>query len=603
VWIDVQRQWVYLEGIFSGSADIKHLLPVESARFQNINSEFLTVMKKVNKSPFVLDVLNVAGIQKNLERLADLLAKIQKALGEYLEKERSSFPRFYFVGDEDLLEIIGNSKDIRRVMKHFKKMFAGISTLQIDEEETQLLGFASHEGEEVDFRSPIILAEYPRINDWLAKVEAEMRLSLAHLLSQAVADLKPIFKPDVGDDDLAGLLNWVGVYPAQLVVLAVQTVWTELVESAISTSGLTGTLSLVTRLLDLLADSVLQDIPVLQRRKCEHLITELVHQRDVIRSLIASGTRDATDFAWLYHMRYYLNDSVEDTLLRLQVRMADAVFPYGYEYLGIPDRLVQTPLTDRCYLTLTQALDHQLGGSPFGPAGTGKTESVKALGVQLGRFVLVFCCDETFDFQAMGRIFVGLCQVGAWGCFDEFNRLEERILSAVSQQVQSIQQGLAEAATNPDTEVELVGKKLKINPRTGIFITMNPGYAGRSNLPDNLKKLFRSMSMTRPDQELIAQVLLFSKGFKAAETLASKIVPFFNLCKEQLSPQPHYDFGLRALKAVLASAGIIKRDRHLATSDGATPEHHILEQQVMIQSVTETIVPKLVADDVPLLKA
>jgi hypothetical protein len=97
----------------------------------------------------------------------------------------------------------------------------------------------------------------------------------------------------------------------------------------------------------------------------------------------------------------------------------------------------------------------------------GKTESVKSLGVQLGRFVLVFCCDETFDFQAMGRIFVGLCQVGAWGCFDEFNRLEERILSAVSQQVQSIQQGLAQAVTNPHAEVELVGKRLKINPRTG----------------------------------------------------------------------------------------------------------------------------------------
>jgi dynein heavy chain 1 len=97
----------------------------------------------------------------------------------------------------------------------------------------------------------------------------------------------------------------------------------------------------------------------------------------------------------------------------------------------------------------------------------GKTESVKALGVQLGRFVLVFCCDETFDFQAMGRIFVGLCQVGAWGCFDEFNRLEERILSAVSQQVQSIQQGLAQLVKNPNTEIELVGKHLKINKNIG----------------------------------------------------------------------------------------------------------------------------------------
>ncbi|WWC91126.1 uncharacterized protein L201_006067 [Kwoniella dendrophila CBS 6074] len=602
VWIDVQRQWVYLEGIFSGSADIKHLLPVESARFQNINSEFLTVMKKVNKSPFVLDVLNIPGIQKNLERLADLLTKIQKALGEYLEKERSSFPRFYFVGDEDLLEIIGNSKDIRRVMKHLKKMFAGISTLQLDEEDTQLLGFSSREGEEVLFRAPILLKDYPKINDWLAKVESEMRLSLAHLLSQAVSELQAFFKVD-SDLLLSDLLAWIDSYPAQLVVLAVQVAWTNLVEASISAAGLTGVLALVSKTLDLLADTVLQDIAVLQRRKCEHLITELVHQRDVIRSLITSGVRSNASFDWLYHMRFYLNENIEDPLLRLEIRMADAVFPYGYEYLGIPDRLVQTPLTDRCYLTLTQALDNQLGGSPFGPAGTGKTESVKSLGVQLGRFVLVFCCDETFDFQAMGRIFIGLCQVGAWGCFDEFNRLEERILSAVSQQVQSIQQGLAQAATNPNAEVELVGKKLKINTRTGIFITMNPGYAGRSNLPDNLKKLFRSMSMTRPDQELIAQVLLFSKGFRTAENLASKVVPFFNLCAEQLSAQPHYDFGLRALKAVLASAGILKRDRHLKNANKESQIDNIVEQQIMIQSVTETIVPKLVAEDVPLLKA
>jgi len=99
---------------------------------------------------------------------------------------------------------------------------------------------------------------------------------------------------------------------------------------------------------------------------------------------------------------------------------------------------------------------------------SGKTESVKALGVQLGRFVLVFCCDETFDFQAMGRIFIGLCQVGAWGCFDEFNRLEERILSAVSQQVQTIQQGLVSLAKNPNTEIELVGKSLKLNKNIGM---------------------------------------------------------------------------------------------------------------------------------------
>jgi dynein heavy chain 1 len=114
------------------------------------------------------------------------------------------------------------------------------------------------------------------------------------------------------------------------------------------------------------------------------------------------------------------------------------------------------------------------------------------------------------------------------------------------------------------------------------------------------------MAMTRPDRELIAQVMLFSQGFRTAESLASKIVPFFNLCDEQLSPQPHYDFGLRALKAVLASAGILKRERlqqsRLRSENSvAALSDEVSEQIILIQSVTETIVPKLVADDVPLL--
>ena len=122
---------------------------------------------------------------------------------------------------------------------------------------------------------------------------------------------------------------------------------------------------------------------------------------------------------------------------------------------------------------MTQALEARLGGSPFGPAGTGKTETVKALGDQLGRFVLVFNCDEAFDFQAMGRIFVGLCQVGAWGCFDEFNRLEERTLSAVSQQIQTIQEHLKVQATDKtNTTVELVGKQVRVHEDMAIFITM-----------------------------------------------------------------------------------------------------------------------------------
>ncbi len=374
MWIDVQRQWVYLEGIFSGSADIKHLLPVESARFQNINSEFLAAMKKVYKSPFILDVLAIPGIQKSLERLADLLSKIQKALGEYLERERASFPRFYFVGDEDLLEIIGNSKDILRVMKHLKKMFAGLSTIMLNDDLTVIMGMASREGEEVKFANPIQLKDFPKINDWLAKLEHEMRITLAVLLCESVAELRPLFS-SLQANDPASFVSWIEKYPAQLVTLSMQVEWTSLVEESLHENIVpAAALDLLLRSLDLLADIVLTDLSPTTRRKCEQLITELVHQRDATRLLVQQSVRDGKDFAWLYHMRFYLDLGVADPLLRLSVQLANAAFSYGWEYLGVPDRLVQTPLTDRCYLTLTQALDSQLGGAPFGPAGTGSLQ-------------------------------------------------------------------------------------------------------------------------------------------------------------------------------------------------------------------------------------
>ncbi|XP_069984453.1 dynein heavy chain, cytoplasmic isoform X5 [Penaeus vannamei] len=619
VWIDVQRRWVYLEGIFSGSSDIKALLPVETSRFSSISTEFLNLMKKVSKSPMVMDVLNIQGVQRSLERLADLLGKIQKALGEYLERERSSFPRFYFVGDEDLLEIIGNSKNIPRLQKHFKKMFAGVTAIILDENETIVTGIASREGEEVTFNKPVSTVENPKINEWLKQVENEMRMTLAQNLAAAVADIKQ-FKH--GPIDTQSYLQWCDKYQAQLIVLAAQISWSEEVEAALSTaangdsSALQQVLVQVEATLTVLADSVLQEQPPLRRKKLEHLINEFVHKRTVTRNLIKNKVSNPKSFDWLCQMRFYFDPKQNDPLKQLSIHMANAKFNYGFEYLGVQDKLVQTPLTDRCYLTMTQALEARLGGSPFGPAGTGKTESVKALGNQLGRFVLVFNCDETFDFQAMGRIFVGLCQVGAWGCFDEFNRLEERMLSAVSQQVQTIQEALKEQAGAKSNQqvltVELVGKQVKVSTDMAIFITMNPGYAGRSNLPDNLKKLFRSLAMTKPDRQLIAEVMLFSQGFRSAEKLASKIVPFFKLCDEQLSNQSHYDFGLRALKSVLVSAGNVKRDRiqrlkeemknrEEENIDEGTIAENLPEQEILIQSVCETMVPKLVAEDIPLL--
>lgn len=183
---------------------------MESNRFFGVSNEFLALMKRVNQSPRILEVVHIQGAQRLLERLADILAKIQKALGEYLERERSSFPRFYFVGDEDLLEIMGNSKDLVRIQKHLKKMFAGIMAIEVEEEKRLITAIVSREGETVQLETPVDLNAIPKINDWLRKLEEEMQKTLAKMLHRAIDHFN---KFDITTLKMDDFMQWMDLYP------------------------------------------------------------------------------------------------------------------------------------------------------------------------------------------------------------------------------------------------------------------------------------------------------------------------------------------------------------------------------------------------------
>lgn len=638
LWMETQRRWIYLQGIFLASTDIANLLPQEYKRFQTVDGEVQGLLKKSQSRPKVIDLLGFDGLTKSLERISDYLSKIQKALGEYLEKQRSMFPRFYFIGDEDLLEMIGNGKDITVAQRHFNKIFAGITFLRFEDltdencdqnvrsrlagdetlaaAECLITGMGSKEGEVIGFSEPIPILRNTSLVEWLGRVVERMQTTLNQLMGRAVEEIASDFVlPFPGDDQVLAdrLRSTFERYPTQVLLVAWMTWWTRMAEDSFGSAGATGQLQeFIQRILSRLSDIVgTLEEGACDKIKYNQLIVEFVHERDVLSYLVDQNVASSQNFHWLQYMRtYWMSRESQKGVKDLEtpgpnesdiiVRTANSAFVYGYEYLGIPEKLVQTPLTDRTYLTLTQALHMRLGGNPFGPAGTGKTETVKALGNQLGRFVLVFNCDEQFDFTAMGRIFVGLCQVGAWGCFDEFNRLQARILSAVSEQILTIQTALVRKSST----VELLSKTVPMSPDVGIFVTMNPGYAGRSELPDNLKHLLREIAMVVPDRQRIAEVTLFAQGFQFGETISRQIVTLFELCQSQMTSQPHYDFGLRSMKSVLRSAGKLKKSAMSENRQALAEDPQrllVVEQQLIIKSISSTLLPKLVSTDVPLL--
>ncbi|CAF2056597.1 unnamed protein product [Rotaria magnacalcarata] len=533
-----QRKFVYLEPIFGRGA-----LPKEQGRFRGVDKEFREIMSEISSNPRLVVFSQRKDLSNILKAMLDQLGRCQKALNELLEEKRSIFPRFYFIGDDDLLEILGQSTNPTVIQTHLKKLFAGIHSVQFDDTNQNILGMRSLDGELVPLTKKIHITT--SVEEWLKELSKEMINTLQQLLVNALQESRK----QLGQTP-------VEKYPSQISCLAESITFTERCEDAIRNGQLDKFLVDIKQVLEkytnvpVSTDSLEGQVTDL---KYKALIMDTVHNMDVVQQLADSRIQNIYSWLWQKQLRFYLENN------KAIIKMVDAQFNYTYEYQGNAQKLVHTPLTDKCYLTLTQGMHMGFGGNPYGPAGTGKTESVKALGSTFGRQVLVFNCDEGIDVKSIGRIFIGLCKCDAWGCFDEFNRLDEAVLSAVSMQIQVIQDALKNGAPT----LTLLDRKIEINPNSGIFVTLNPagkGYGGRSKLPDNLKQLFRPVAMSKPNNELIAEVLLYSDGFKNANTLARKLVALFNLSKELLTTQQHYDWGLRALKTVLKGCGTLLRN-------------------------------------------
>ncbi|GLD91881.1 hypothetical protein PINS_up000414 [Pythium insidiosum] len=566
-WLAVQRNWLYLQPIFE-SPDINKQLPAEGKRFASVDKNWRQTLASAKAKPRAIEFCKNPKLLEKFKESNIFLELVQKGLSDYLEVKRSSFARFYFLSNDELLSILSESKDVKLVQPHLKKCFEGIVAVTFEEDLT-ISAMISAEGETVAFVTPID-PRNKNVEHWMAEVEGMMKVSVRDAMQRAIEDYTRI------DRTL-----WIQKWPGMCVLNGSQMHWTREMEEAMDRDGREGVQHMMTRQLGQLADMVTLvrgNLDRMARITCGALTVIDVHARDVTRKLVDNNVESKGDFLWSSQLKYYWEKD-------LWVQAVTSRRPYGYEYLGNSFRLVITPLTDKCYLTLMGALQMILGGAPAGPAGTGKTETTKDLAKALAKQCVVFNCSDGLDYIAMGKFFKGLASCGAWACFDEFNRIDIEVLSVVGQQVITLQLGIRRG----DTRIVFEGSDIKLSDQFGVFITMNPGYAGRSELPDSLAALFRPVAMMVPDYALIGEIMFFAYGFADARALGAKMVTTFKLCSEQLSSQFHYDYGMRAVKTVITAAGNLKRD-----------DPDMDEDVLLLRALQDVNLPKFLAHDIPL---
>ncbi|XP_034645210.1 dynein heavy chain 17, axonemal-like [Trachemys scripta elegans] len=434
IWFEVQRTWSHLESIFIGSEDIRNQLPEDSKRFDSIDRDFKELMAEAVKTPNVVEATNKPGLYEKLEVLQKSLALCEKALAEYLETKRLAFPRFYFVSSADLLDILSNGNDPVEVCRHLSKLFDSMAKLKfkMDSDNKPLkigLGMYSKEDEYVDFDKECDCSG--QVEVWLNRVLERMCSTLRHEIPEAVVTYEE--KPRE---------QWLFDYPAQIALTCTQIWWTTEVGIAFSRleEGYENAIKDYNKKqinqLNTLITLLIGNLTSGDRMKIMTICTIDVHARDVVAKMILAKVENSQAFTWQSQLRHRWDEEKR----HCYANICDAQLQYSYEYLGNTPRLVITPLTDRCYITLTQSLHLIMGGAPAGPAGTGKTETTKDLGRAVGIMVYVFNCSEQMDYKSCGNIYKGLAQTGAWGCFDEFNRISVEVLSVIAVQVGSFLQ-------------------------------------------------------------------------------------------------------------------------------------------------------------------
>eukprot|EP01022_Parablepharisma_sp_SALTPOND_P004470 TRINITY_DN120355_c3_g1_i1.p1 TRINITY_DN120355_c3_g1~~TRINITY_DN120355_c3_g1_i1.p1 ORF type:complete len:4253 (+),score=509.78 TRINITY_DN120355_c3_g1_i1:57-12761(+) len=543
-WMLCQTQWIYFEEIFT-TGDLRKQLLNEASKFEGVDKFFKGLMQKAIKSPNPLKLLKgyKGDLLEHLKHYNKISEEIKKLLLDYLENKRRDFPRFYFVSSDEMLDILSNPRHLEGIEKYLPKLFDSVAKVEVHEG-TDMVAVLSQEQERLQFHRPTRIKE--NIESCLEQVQANVKEALLRLMKASITDYDEMEQKD-----------WVHKYPAQVVLAMSQIVWCNATESAILEQSTNPNaliewyeelIRIIQQFVELSKDASLS--PALKKTVSAALISE-VHSRDIIEELALSDVMHLGDYNWQKILRLYWEE--EDVITQqpasILVKALSAKLEYGSEYIGPSSRLITTPLTDRVWVSIANAINSHMGVVLVGPKGIGKAETVKELAKTIAIHCVTMHCSESTNYRFISRAISGASQQGAWACLAGFEAVDSEVLSVVGKQLTELREAFKKGATT----LLIDEREIPIKAGCGLFLTMNQPLD--KSVPGNFKANFRTVAITKPDTERIIEVSLFVERFVQSKQLAKKIVKFSQLAQELLNVQ---SFDIKFLKNIVTAAITLK---------------------------------------------
>ncbi|XP_068122556.1 dynein heavy chain domain-containing protein 1 isoform X3 [Hyperolius riggenbachi] len=583
LWISFQQRWVFLIKVQS---ELETPLPSPEmlAQFQPIDEAHRAFLEVTLQDPLILSTLKPTKQRERhfygeslcsaLRTGVGIMDNIIANMADVLYSYRCSFPRLFFLSDQDLLGLLAASPEPSERLPcallcfpqltdvNFQAQTPNYSAFPLYSSQALTVGVMGTFQERITFITPI--QWNPKTISWLTELEERLQDSVRGQLELCLAEFR-----EENYGDTRGLIERGLTYPWQCLAVTEEVLWCEDMEKILLTDqkwSLRDQHKVKIQLLtDRLRGQTQDGSPAASRKEQTILsawITLATKHRDRELSLLDIRTLDCFSWSRILKYRASLSDSAENlkgengdgaemsnaeahsvsSPLFCYVEVLGYHLPYRYEYVGLDKTITDTPLTDRTALGLILALHHFQCGAVIGQDEVYRTQTLMALGSSFGHQVEVLNCWGGLTLKRLTLHLLGALQGGAWLVLSGAHKLKSSVQASLGElllDIQSSCQSMMKERQNKHSQrqakvlssIQLDGRLVPVHRDYGCFMTF-PNVNLSSPLAHNLRLLLRPVSLRAPDLRFTAELALLAAGFQSHSQLAGKIAHFLQLAQE-----------------------------------------------------------------------